>query len=259
MAGWVRIERDTGTAVVVIDRQDALNAFNRDVLQELRDVLVALAEDGELRAVIVTGAGERAFAAGADIKAMADMGPEEALAFSRLGHEVMRRVETLPVPVIAAVNGVALGGGCELALACDFRIASERARFGLPEVGLGLLPGWGGTQRLARLVGPGWARQMTFTGEPVTAAQALAIGLVNEVVPPEQLLSRVRAIAASIAARGPVAVRRAKEAMVRGADMDLESGTALEAALFAILFATEDSREGIRAFLEKRAPVFRGR
>jgi enoyl-CoA hydratase len=211
-----------------------------------------------VRAIIVTGAGDRAFIAGADIAEMKDKSPSEALAFARLGQAVCSAIEAAPQPVIAAINGYALGGGCEIALACDIRLASETAVLGQPEVALGVPPGWGGTQRLPRVIGPGLARELIYTGRRVGAEEALRIGLVNAVYPPAELLERARALAAEIARNAPVAVRLSKEAIRRGLDVDLAAGLALEAQAFALAFSTADQREGMSAFLEKRSPEFRG-
>lgn len=252
------VEFDGPAAIVSINRPKALNALNPDVLRELSDFLACLDEFPATRALILTGAGDRAFVAGADIGSMASMSPEEALAFSRLGHETLRRIEELPQPVIAAVNGFALGGGCELALACDIVIASENARFGQPEVKLGIMPGFGGTQRLTRRVGAGAARLIMYTGEPLKAAEAHRIGLADRVVPAEELMTAAKEIAASIAAKAPLAISTAKRVILRGADLDLANANAFEAEAFSRLFATQDQREGMAAFLEKRDPVFKG-
>ncbi|MEW6723895.1 MAG: enoyl-CoA hydratase-related protein [Bacillota bacterium] len=251
----IRIERyDDGIAELTIDRPEALNALNQQVLEELASTLAGLADDPDLRCLIITGAG-RAFVAGADIAAMAEMTQEEAEAFSRLGSSTFTAVEQLPVPVIAAVNGYALGGGCELALACDFRYASEKARFGQPEVGLGIIPGFGGTQRLPRLIGAGPARELIYTGEMIGADRAKEIGMVNAVFPTEELLEQTRAAARKIAAKGPLAVRAAKEAIRRGLELELEQGCQLESRIFGRIFGPQQ-KEGMQAFLEKRAPKF---
>jgi enoyl-CoA hydratase len=250
---------DDGTAVVTIDRQDALNALNGETLSELRDRLRELAMDTAARVVVLTGAGERAFAAGADIKEMTDMSVLEGHAWGTLGHECTRLLESMPKPTIAAVNGFALGGGCELALACDIRYASERAKFGQPEIGLAIIPGWGGTQRLARAVGPALAKDLILTGRTIDAAEALRIGLVSAVYPAEELLERTFEAAAALAQKSPVALSAAKDAANRALQGDLGAGLSYEAILFAALFATEDQKEGMRAFTEKRAPDFKGR
>lgn len=251
----VDIERAEGVATITLNRPEAMNAFGTPQLERLLAVLRDLRADRTVRCVVLTGAGERAFAAGADIKAMAAFSPREGLAFGRLGHAVVAAVEDLPKPVIAAVNGFALGGGCELALACDLRLASETARFAQPEVGLGIPPGWGGTQRLPRLVGPGLAAELIFTGRRVAADEALRIGLVNAVHPADRLLPEATALARRIAAQSPRALAAAKRAMSL-AFGPRETGLAAEVALFGQSFGTDDQREGMRAFVEKRAPDF---
>ncbi len=254
----IQVAQENMVAVVTVDRPERLNALNTQALQELLESFERLARDSSVRAIIVTGAGDRAFIAGADIAEMKDKGPSEALAFARLGQAVCSAIEAAPQPVIAAINGYALGGGCEIALACDIRLASETAVLGQPEVTLGVPPGWGGTQRLPRVIGPGLARELIYTGRRVGAQEALRIGLVNAVYPPGELLERARALAADIARNAPVAVRLSKEAIRRGLDVDLETGLALEAQAFALAFSTADQREGMSAFLEKRSPEFRG-
>lgn len=254
----IQVAQENMVALVTVDRPERLNALNTQSLQELLESFERLARDSSVRAIIVTGAGDRAFIAGADIAEMKDKGPSEALAFARLGQAVCSAIEAAPQPVIAAINGYALGGGCEIALACDIRLASETAVLGQPEVTLGVPPGWGGTQRLPRVIGPGLARELIYTGRRVGAQEALRIGLVNAVYPPGELLERARALAADIARNAPVAVRLSKEAIRRGLDVDLEAGLALEAQAFALAFSTADQREGMSAFLEKRSPEFRG-
>ncbi|MDP2876841.1 MAG: enoyl-CoA hydratase-related protein [Holophaga sp.] len=253
----VKLERQGAIAIVTLDRPDALNALNLRVFAELESVFLDLARDPGLRAVILTGAG-KAFVAGADIKEMADFGPIQARAFARRGQSVMRLIESFSHPVIAAVNGFALGGGCELAMACDFRIASEKAKAGQPEVNLGVTPGFGGTQRLARLVGRSQAKYLLFTGEIITAERALQIGLFDEVVAPEQLLPRCLEIAQTIATKGPVAVSYSKHAVNIGVEATLAQGQEYEAELFAQTFATNDQKEGMAAFILKRPAVFTG-
>jgi len=254
------VERAGAVAVVTLNRPEVLNALNLQMLTELRDAIAGFDADDSLRAIILTGSGPRAFAAGADIAEL------NALDSARAGEEQARRgqaltasFERLRVPVIAAVNGFALGGGCELAMACDIRIASANARFGQPEVNLGLLPGYGGTQRATRLLGEGWAMYLCLTGEMIDAPEALRIGLVQRVTAPEALLDEAQRIAALIAAKGPLAVAAAKRAIVDGAGLPLSEGLALEALRFGSVVATEDFREGTRAFLDKRAPSFSGR
>ncbi len=250
---------DDGIATVTIDRQEKLNALNPEVIDELGRAFEALRHDETLRGVILTGAGEKAFVAGADIGVLAKMTPTSGVAVSRQGQEVMRAIETFPRPVLAAVGGFALGGGCELALACHLRIASENAVFGLPEVGLGIVPGYGGTVRLARLVGLGRAIELTLTGRKFDAATAQSLGLVSEVVPREELAERARGFMRAITRNGPVAVSLAMEAIYQALDSSTEEALRHEAALFGILASTDDMREGMQAFLEKRRPTFRGK
>jgi enoyl-CoA hydratase len=236
-----------------------LNALDLETLTELRDRLAALAEDAEARVVVLTGAGDRAFIAGADIKYMSGLGVEDAKAWGNLGHETARLLETMPKPTIAAINGFALGGGCELALACDLRYASSNAKLGQPEVNLGITPGWGGTQRLARASTIGFAKELILTGRTVGADEALERGLVNAVTEPDELLPRVMETASQLAARGPLALRAAKEAINRALAGDHAENLAREADRFGELFASEDAKEGLTAFAEKRDPNFVGR
>src|ERR687886_1015270 len=254
---YVRVGQEDGVAVLTIDRQEKLNALDGQVVEEIGQALLELEVEAP-RAIIVTGAGERAFIAGADIRAMSVMSPMEGKRFSEIGHAAMGLLDRSPIPTIAAVNGYALGGGCEVALACDIRIAAENATFGFPEVGLGILPGMGGTQRLPRLVGPALAKELIFTGRRIGADEARELGLVNRVVPQGEALSTARELAAEISANGPLAVRHAKAAANRALDVDLVSGLEYEADQFALLFATEDAREGMGAFAERRKPEFRG-
>jgi enoyl-CoA hydratase len=256
---YVRVEReDDGVAVLTIDRQEKLNALDPQVTEEIGQALLELEAEGP-RAIVVTGAGERSFVAGADIPAMSAMDPMEAKRFSEIGHAAMALLDRSPVPTIAAVSGFALGGGCEVALACDVRIAAANALFGFPEVSLGILPGMGGTQRLPRLVGPAFAKELIFTGRRIGAEEAREIGLVNRVVPEGEALNAAKEIAAEIAANAPLAVRHAKAATNRAMDVDLISGLEYEADQFALLFSTEDAREGMGAFVEKREAEFKGR
>lgn len=244
-------------ATVTINRPDKLNALNATLMRELGATFDELSARADVGAVVLTGAG-RAFVAGADISGLAVAEAATLETFSRDGQETFRRIERLPKPVLAAVNGFAFGGGCELALACHVRVASTAAKFGLPEVKLGLIPGYGGTQRLARLVGRGVALQMILTGEPLDAADALRVGLVNAVSEPATLLDAARAMARAMLRNGPVALARAIEAVDAGLDLPLDDGLRAEARLFGSLGATADMREGTRAFLEKRPPAFRG-
>jgi len=246
-------------ATVTVNRPTVLNALDEVTLRELEAAFAGLNGAAGVRCVIVTGAGPKAFVAGADIGSMTELGPREARAFAELGHELGDAIEAIPVPVIAAVGGFALGAGCELALACDFIYASSAAKFGQPEVNLGVIPGFGGTQRLARRVGLGVARELVYTGAIISAAEALRIGLVNAVVEPADLMPRVRAVAEMIAAKAPLAVADAKRALRVGADLPLAEAHELERQLFAGLFATADQKEGMKAFIEKRPPKFQGR
>jgi enoyl-CoA hydratase len=255
----VLCERREAVALLSLNRPDQLNALSSGMLVALRGRIAELAQDPGLRAVVVTGVG-RAFAAGADIAEMQRMTPLEAEAFSRLGHDTFAGFEALPVPVIAAVNGFALGGGLELALACDFIYAARRARLGQPEVGLGLIPGFGGTTRLLRRVGAGWARELVAGGEPIGTDVAERIGLVNRVFEDETaLLEAALAAALGIATKGPLAVARAKRVMLEAQDADVRVAHALEQQAFSALFASQDRDEGLAAFVEKRPPRFRGR
>jgi enoyl-CoA hydratase len=255
----VLVDRDAHVVTLTLNRPDKLNALNEELLTELSRVLRDLARDAAVRCVILTGSGEKAFAAGADIATMSTMTAVQAKLFAELGHRVGRALEAAHFPVIAAVNGFALGGGCELALACDFIYASDKAKLGQPEVNLGVLPGFGGTQLLSRRVGAARAREICMTGDMIGAEEALRIGLVNAVVPSAELLPRVRELAAKIASKGPLAVAGIKRVVVRGADVPLLTANELESTAFAALFGTHDQREGMQAFLEKRAPKFEGR
>ncbi len=251
----VAIERAGGVATVTLDRPAALNAFDDEQLERLLAALRGLRAEADVRCVVLTGAG-KAFAAGADIKRMAELSPQAGLAFGRLGQAVTAAVEGLPQPTLAAVNGYAFGGGCELALACDLRLASTAAVFAQPEVSLGIPPGWGATQRLPRLVGPGLAAELIFTGRRVGAEEALRIGLVNAVHPPDRLLSEAKALAETIAANSPSALRAAKAALALAFAGDPAAGLAAELDLFGRAFGTADQREGMRAFVEKRPASF---
>ena len=255
----VRIETEDRIAVVTIDRQEKLNALNADVVREIGGAFEALRDDDEIRGVVLTGAGEKAFVAGADIGELAKMDTLEGIEVSRRGQDVFRDIERFPKPVLAAVGGFALGGGCELALACHLRIASENARFGLPEVGLGIIPGYGGTVRLARLVGLGRAIEITLTGETVDAARAERIGLVSRVVSRAALLDEAKAFLTTIVQKGPIALRLALESMYRAMDTPAADAFDFESSLFGVLASTADMKEGMAAFLEKRKPRFEGR
>jgi enoyl-CoA hydratase len=253
------VDVENGVAQVTVNRPDKLNALNARVIEELHAAFADLRGDGAVKAVVVTGAGEKAFVAGADIKELADMNGPQAERIATRGQELMWKIENLSKPVIAAVNGFALGGGCELALACHFRYASTNARLGLPETGLGLIPGYGGTQRLSRIVGKGRAMEMILSGYPIDAQTAASWGLVNKVVPQAELLETVRILAAGLAAKSAVTLRLALKAVNEGLNMTLDAACRLEAALFGVCGTTEDAREGCLAFLEKRKPQFRDR
>jgi len=255
---FVRLEVEGPTATLIVDRPKALNALNSQTLRELDEVIARCAADAALRALIITGAGEKAFVAGADIAEMADFSTAEALAFAQLGHRVLAALGALSMPTIAAINGFALGGGLELALACDFAYASSNAKLGLPEVSLGVMPGFGGTQRLTRLVGRARAKELIFSGEPIDALAAKEIGLVLEVLPPAELMPRCKKAAAVIARRGPLGVAQAKRVIEAGADLPLGPANELERQAFGLLFGTADQREGMAAFLAKRPPNFHG-
>ncbi len=255
----VRYEVREGVAFVTVDRPKALNALSDATHDDLRTAFEAVRDDASVIAAVLTGAGEKAFVAGADISELAEMSPMQARAASAKGQAGFTLIERCGKPVVAAINGFALGGGLELALACHVRVAAEGARLGLPEATLGLVPGYGGTQRLARLVGVGRALAMVLTADMIDAAAAERIGLVHQVVPAADLLATAEALARRIASRGPVAIRLATQAVVDGAGLALEDGLRLEQDLFGLAFSTDDMREGTRAFLEKRKAQFRGR
>ena len=255
----VRVEWDADLAIVTIDRQDKLNALNAEVVSEIGDVFLGLRDDEEVRGVILTGAGDKAFVAGADIGELAMMDAVSGVRVSRDGQDVFRSIERFPKPVLAAVGGYALGGGCELALACHMRVASENAHFGLPEVGLGILPGFGGTIRLARLVGLGRAIELTLTGDMIDAHRAQEIGLVSTVVPKESLLPEAKKLLRKVTKNGPLAVRMALESIYRGLDTSTAEALDFESSLFGLLASTDDMKEGMQAFVEKRKPDFKGR
>lgn len=248
----IRLEKQEQIAIAIIDRPKALNALNSQVLDELDALLDAVRKDSDIRVLILTGGGEKAFVAGADIGEMSTLTKAEGEAFGKKGNDVFRKLETLPIPTVAAVNGYALGGGCELSMACDIRIASDTAVFGQPETGLGITPGFGGTQRLARLVGPGMAKQLIYSAKNIKADEALRIGLVNAVYPAEELLAQATKLAETIARNAPIAVRACKIAINEGLELPMDEAIALEERLFGGCFETEDQREGMNAFLEKR-------
>ena len=254
----LRVEQSNGVATVTINREQVLNAINRATLQDLDDCLTNLQSDSSVRVVVLTGAGNRAFIAGADISELAEMTPTSGHAIARRGQALCERIERSTVPFIAAVNGFALGGGLELAMACTFRIAADTATFGQPEVNLGLIPGFGGTQRLPRLIGPALALEMLLTGKSIDAGDAGRVGLVNRVVAAEKFLDEVGDLARLLASKPPVAVKYILEAVRTGMQISLPEARELEATLFGLVAATEDMREGTQAFLEKRAAVFKG-
>ncbi len=253
------LEKEGAVTTVVINRPKALNALNTEVLAELVDVFQAISQDSETRVVILTGAGEKSFVAGADITYMKDLNPMEAREFAILGQGLTSLIENLPQPVIAAVNGFALGGGCELAMACDIRVAAENAKFGQPEVGLGVVPGFGGTQRLARLVSKGKAKELLFTADVLGARESMEIGLVDRVVPASELKEFCLNMAGKIVSKGPQAIRLCKVAVNKGLEMDLANALSYEAEVFGLCFATEDQKEGMSAFVEKRKADFSGK
>jgi len=255
----VVVTHEGAVAVVTVDRPDALNALDPATLAELRDRLAELGADGDVRVVVLTGAGDRAFIAGADIKYMSTLDADGARAWGALGHEVGRLLETMPKPTIAAINGFALGGGCEFSLACDIRYASTNAKLGQPEVNIGIVPGWGGTQRLARVCGLGFAKELVYTGRMVGAEEALERGLVNAVFAPEELMVKTLELAQELAAKSPLVLANAKELVNRSLQGDLDTALADEAEAFARLFGSEDQKEGMAAFVEKREPRFTGR
>lgn len=252
------LERRDGIAKITINRPEKLNALNRQVMQDLRACLQQLKSDPEIRVVILTGSGPNAFAAGADIRELADLSSAEALNASKFGQRLFDSIENLGKPVIAAINGFALGGGCELAMACTIRIASENAVLGQPEIKLGLIPGYGGTQRLPRLIGKSRAVEMILTGDPIAAQEALRLGLVSGVVPAGELLETAERMARTIAANAPRSVEYALQSVNQGMELPSAQGQSLESSLFARCFETADMKEGTRAFLEKRLPKFTG-
>jgi enoyl-CoA hydratase len=256
----IRLTRNAGVATITIDRPEVLNAIRFQTMGEIDDALDAIEADPDIRVVVITGAGEKAFISGGDISIMAKgQGYVETLLEVPKGQAVCNRIEAFPKPVIARINGIALGGGTEVALCCDIRIASETAVLGLPEIKLGIIPGYGGTQRLPRLIGMGKAKELVLTGDQVTAVEAGRLGLVNRVVPPDELDAAVAALADKLGRRGPVALHMAKVAMNNGAQVDIRTGMDIEARCFALCFGTEDRVEGMQAFLEKRKPQFKGR
>jgi len=247
-----------GIATIKFNRPKALNALNGALLAELSAALDIVAGDEEIRVLILTGAGEKAFVAGADISELATFDSLKAKAFARKGHDIINKLQQLPIAVIAAVNGFALGGGTEISIACDFIYASENAKFGQPEINLGVIPGFGGTQRLPRLIGTNMAKELIFTGKMISAAEARQLGLANKVVAPEDLMDEVLKTAAVIASKGKVSLREAKQAVNKGMDVDLANGCGIEIDAFCLCYASPDAKEGTSAFLEKRQAEFKG-
>ena len=249
--GFVNYEVKGAVGVITINRPEALNALNSAVLDDLNAVLDGVDQEA-VRALVITGAGQKSFVAGADIGEMSTLSKAEGEAFGKKGNDIFRKIETIPLPVIAAVNGFALGGGCELSMSCDIRIAADNAVFGQPEVGLGITPGFGGTQRLARLVGPGMAKQMIYTARNIKADEAFRVGLVNAVYTQEELLPAAEKMAGQIAMNAPIAVRACKKAVNDGLQVDMDKAIVVEEKLFGSCFETHDQKEGMGAFLEKR-------
>lgn len=255
----ILFEVDSWGAVLIFNRPQALNAMNADTLKEIREAVTICKQTDSIKVLVLTGAGEKAFVAGADIREMQNLCPSESLAYQEEGQEIMRMIETLTKPTIAAVNGYALGGGTEIALACDIRFASEKARFGQPEILLGSIPGWGGTQRLSRIIGMGRAKELIFSGEQIDAKRAYEIGLVNRIFSPDQLIPETIKYAEKIAGLPSFALKMAKYSMTFGFDMPIDNATRLEAECCAQCFSMNDQKEGMTAFLEKRKPNFTGR
>jgi len=253
----VLFQQEDGIGIITINRPGALNALNPEVLKALENALEKAERDEKVKVILITGSGEKAFVAGADIAEMSKMSPREAREFSKLGQKVFRKIEQMEKPVIAVVNGYALGGGLELAISCDYILASENGQFGQPEVDLGIFPGFGGTQRLPRILGKLRAKELIFWGERIPAQKALGIGLVNEVAPQDKLMERARELAKKLMSKGLIAIGLAKRAIEQGTDLDLDSGLLIEQTLFSLCFDTQDQKEGMKAFLEKRKPEFK--
>ena len=253
---FLKVEHNDGITVMKISAPKSLNALNSTILKEIGDFIAAL--DATTRVLIITGDGEKSFVAGADISEMAHLDEPQGFEFGRLGAQVFRAIEVLPIPVIAAVNGFALGGGCELAMSCDIRIASSKAKFGQPEVGLGIIPGFSGTYRLSKLIGQGYAKEMIYTGKIIRADEALRIGLVNAVYEPEELMDKAMEMAKLMLKNAPVAISLAKQSINEGYDLDADGAIGLENKLFGKCFATVDQKEGMDAFLNKRPAAFKG-
>lgn len=259
MSEVIKKEKIEKILLLKISRPEALNALNRDVLNSLEEELEKAKNDGEIGGIIITGEGEKAFVAGADIKEFSSYGPVEAYRMAQRGQEIFSKIENFPKPVLAAVNGFALGGGCELALSCHIRIASKGAKFGQPEVNLGIIPGYGGTQRLPRIVGMGRALELILSGRMIDAEEAFSIGLVNKVVEKEKLIEEAKKTLNGIIEKAPLALELALKSVISGMEMSKEDGLKLERSNFAILFSTEDMKEGVKAFIEKRKPDFKGK
>ena len=255
----VLLEKADRIGTLTINRPKALNALNKDTLLEIKAAVTMVRDDSDIDVLIITGAGDKAFVAGADITYMLDINAMQGREFGLIGQEAFSMLESMEKPVIAAINGFALGGGCELAMACDFRICSDKSKFGQPEVGLGVTPGFGGTQRLPRIVGTGMAKQLLYTGDTIDANEALRIGLVNAVLPADDLMDYVKKIARRIASRGQIAVCFCKDAVNEGMQTDIDRAMTIEADIFGLCFATEDQKEGMRAFVEKRKAQFKGK
>jgi len=258
MPSFVRVEMEDRLAIVTVNRPDALNALNSAVLRELSMTIEHLSMAADIGAIILTGAGDRAFVAGADIKEMVGLSALEMRSFSEAGRRLGDTMAACNKPILAAINGYALGGGCELALACDIRIASDRAKLGQPEVNIGIIPGFGGSQRLPRLVGLGWASEMIYTGDAIDATTAERIGLVNRVVPADRLLEETKALARKILEKSPAAIALAKACLRSALEMPLAAGLDFETAAFGVVGSTQDKEEGMRAFIEKRKPIWKG-
>jgi len=251
-------KQEKGIATITFNRPEVLNALNEASLQEFSNALDAVASDEDIRVLVLTGAGEKSFVAGADITEFLRFNVLKAKIFAETGHGLINRLQELPIPVIAAVNGFALGGGCEIVIGCDFIYAAENAMFGLPEINLGIIPGFGGTQRLPRLIGKNMAKEMIFTGKMISAAEAHAVGWVNTVCPQDELMAEVMKTATIIASKGKASLRAAKQAINNGMDVDLKTGCRIEIDAFAVCLASPDAKEGTKAFLEKRPPDFKG-
>ncbi|AKA70817.1 short-chain-enoyl-CoA hydratase [Clostridium scatologenes] len=251
----IKVEKENHISILSINRPKALNALNAELLNEIDQCIDQVKNDESTYVLIITGEG-KAFVAGADIAEMKDKTPEQARKFAELGLAIFRKIELMEKPVIAAINGFALGGGCELSMSCDIRIASQKAKFGQPEVGLGIIPGFAGTQRLSRLVGPGKAKELIYTADMIKAEEAEKIGLVNKVVAPEELMNEAKAMAEKIASKAQAAIRYSKISINKGFETDIDTGMTIENNLFSLCFATEDQKEGMGAFLEKRSPNF---